>query len=49
MYGGEVEMQPQTKSSRSQAGIKNDKIKSLGWEQKQTLKDYIESVKKNKN
>jgi UDP-glucose 4-epimerase len=49
MYGGPVEMHPQTKSSRSQASVKNDKIKKLGWEQKHTLKDYIESIKKAKN
>lgn len=46
MYGGEIEMQPQTKSSRSDSGVKNDKIKSLGWVQKYNLKDYIENIKK---
>jgi hypothetical protein len=47
LYGGEVVMQPQTKSSRSQSGVKNDKIKNLGWQQKHKLKDYVEEVKKN--
>jgi UDP-glucose 4-epimerase len=48
MYGGEIEMQPQTKSSRSQSGVRNDKIKNLGWQQKHNLKKYIEDVKRNK-
>jgi UDP-glucose 4-epimerase len=48
MYGGEIVMQPQTKSSRSDSGVKNDKIKSLGWEQKHTLKKYVEDVKRNR-
>ncbi len=47
MYGGEIEMQPQTKSSRSDSGVKNDKIKKMGWVQKQKLKDYIEEIKSN--
>ena len=47
MYGGEIEMKEQTKSSRSQASIINDKLKDLGWSQKRKLKDYVESIKEN--
>lgn len=46
--GGEIQMQPQTKSSRSEAKVLNDKIKSLGWEQKYKLKDYLEEIKNSK-
>jgi UDP-glucose 4-epimerase len=46
-FGGAIEMQPQTKTSRSAAAVKNDKIKKLGWGQKHTLKEYIEDVKRN--
>jgi UDP-glucose 4-epimerase len=47
-FGGAIEMQPQTKTSRSAATVKNGKIKELGWEQKYNLRDYIDEVKNTK-
>jgi len=44
-FGGEIEMQPQTKMSRSSTGDDTSKIESLGWKPTRTLADYIESVK----
>jgi len=41
MFGGEVEMLPQTKSSRSTGAIDTAKLEALGWKQKRHLKDYI--------
>lgn len=48
MFGGEVEMKSQTKTSRSSVASDVSKLKQLGWEQKLQLKDYIESVKQEK-
>lgn len=41
MFGGEVEMLPQTKSSRSTGAIDTTKLEALGWKQERHLKDYI--------
>lgn len=49
MFGGEVEMREQTKSSRSESEVKTEKLKALGWQQKHNLKKYIEDVKRAKN
>ncbi len=49
MFGGEIEMHPQTKASRSSESDDTSKIESLGWKQKHKLKDYIEEIKKTKN
>jgi UDP-glucose 4-epimerase len=48
MFGGEVEMHPQTKTSRSAGADDTSKIELLGWKQKRHLKDYIEEIKKQK-
>jgi UDP-glucose 4-epimerase len=45
MFGGEVTMLPQTKSSRSSGSFDSSKIKALGWKQTKTLGDYIGSIK----
>lgn len=45
MFGGEVEMLPQTKSTRSTGAISTEKIEALGWHQEHFLKDYIEEAK----
>lgn len=45
MYGGEIEMHPQTKTSRSSVADDTEKIEALGWEQKRTLADYINERK----
>lgn len=48
MFGGEVEMHPQTKTSRSSGADDTSKIEALGWTQKHHLKEYIEEAKKAK-
>lgn len=46
MFGGEKEMLPQTKSTRSATMADTLNITRLGWEPKKSLKDYIEEAKK---
>lgn len=48
MFGGEIEMLPQTKSTRSSSEVDSIKIEALGWKPTKTLKEYIESIKSNK-
>lgn len=48
MYGGEIEMNPQTKTSRSSVADDTSKIEALGWKQQRSLKEYIEEVKAKK-
>jgi len=47
MFGGDVEMRPQTKVSRSSGADDTSKIEALGWRQKHLLKEYVDEVKKN--
>lgn len=47
LFGGEVEMKPQTKTSRSAVASDTSRIKDLGWKQEHTLEEYIEECKKN--
>lgn len=49
MYGGDIEMNPQTKTSRSSVADDTSKIESLGWKQQHSLKNYIEEVKRQKS
>jgi UDP-glucose 4-epimerase len=44
MFGGEVEILPATKTSRSSEAIDSAKIKALGWKQKRTLAGYIKEI-----
>lgn len=48
MFGGEIEMHPQTKISRSSGSDDTSKIEALGWKQQHSLKEYIEEEKKKK-
>lgn len=48
MFGGEIEMRPQTSQSRSSGAGDISRMKELGWKPTKTLKEYIESVKKQK-
>lgn len=48
MYGGEIEMRPQTSMSRSSSADDTSKIESLGWQQKRSLRQYIEEAKQAK-
>ncbi|KKU82080.1 MAG: ADP-L-glycero-D-mannoheptose-6-epimerase [Parcubacteria group bacterium GW2011_GWA1_47_8] len=45
MFGGDVAMLPQTKTSRSSGAMDTAKLEALGWKQKQTLEDYIRKIK----
>jgi UDP-glucose 4-epimerase len=45
MFGGPVEMRPQTKTSRSSVADDTSKIESLGWKQQRHLKEYVEEAK----
>lgn len=47
MFGGEIEMRPQTKMSRTSSADDTSKIEALGWKQKYSLRDYIDQVKQN--
>lgn len=48
MFGGEIKMLPETPISRSAQAIDSEKIKALGWTQKNKLVDYIAAIKKEK-
>ncbi|MHB1117954.1 MAG: NAD-dependent epimerase/dehydratase family protein [Minisyncoccota bacterium] len=48
MFGGEIIMLPQTKTSRSSGSMDTSKLEALGWKQKQKLSDYIEGCKEGK-
>jgi len=45
MFGREIQMTPQTKSTRSSSEVDSTKIETLGWKPTKTLKEYIESIK----
>lgn len=45
MFGGEIEMIPKTKSTRSSSEVDSSKLEALGWKPIKTLKEYIESIK----
>lgn len=47
MFGGEVEMLPQTQSTRSSTEVDSTKIEALGWKPTHTLEEYIEEIKRN--
>jgi UDP-glucose 4-epimerase len=47
MFGGEIEMQPQTKASRSSTSDDTMQLEALGWKQKHHLREYIEEIKNN--
>lgn len=45
MFGGEIEILPPTKTTRSYSVVDTKKIEALGWKQKRTLEEYIKFVK----
>lgn len=45
MFGGEIEMRPQTKMSRSSGADDVSKIEALGWKPHHTLAGYIDECK----
>lgn len=48
MFGGKIKMLPATKTTRSSVAVNSSKVKTLGWKQTKTLKDYIDSIKRGK-
>ena len=44
MFGCEVIMKPQTKTSRSSGADDTSKLEALGWRQKHTLEEYIKTI-----
>lgn len=45
MFGGEIEMLPVTKTTRSSAEVDTSKTRALGWVPKRHLPDYIQEVR----
>ena len=45
LFGCQIKMAPQTKTSRSSKAFSSAKIKKLGWKQKHTLQEYIDDIK----
>ena len=46
LFGGEIQMLPARQGNRMIAEVKSEKTRSLGWEPKRNIKDYIEYLKK---
>jgi len=46
MFGGEVVMLPERAGNRMGSGLDTEHARSLGWEAKRHLKDYIEKIKR---
>ena len=49
MFGGHLQYSLATQSTRSSEAVDSKEIKSLGWEQKHTLSEYIQGIKENEN
>ncbi len=47
MFGGEIEMLPQTKTSRSSVVVDSTKTRALGWAPQHHLGDYVQSARQN--
>ena len=47
MFGGEIKMIPERKGNRMSADILTERTRSLGWESKKSIVDYIDVLKKN--
>jgi UDP-glucose 4-epimerase len=46
MFGGEIMMMPERKTSRPSSPVDTQKTEALGWKQEHTLAGYIEEIKK---
>jgi UDP-glucose 4-epimerase len=44
MFGGEIEMLPATKTTRSGSVVDSSKVRTLGWEPKWHLPDYVKKL-----
>lgn len=47
MFGGPIEILPERKGNRLTAQVVSSKTEALGWEAKNSIKDYIEDEKRN--
>lgn len=47
MFGGEIEMLPERRGNRMLADVLTEKTTALGWVCRQSLEDYIETLRKN--
>ena len=47
LFGGDIVMHPQTKTSRSSVASDTTDLRKLGWKQEYDLKSYIEESKNN--
>lgn len=48
LFGDNIEMLPQTQSTRSSSTVNSSKLLALGWKPGETLKEYVEAIKKKK-
>lgn len=46
MFGGHIQYSVPTKSTRSSEAVDSYKVRTLGWEQRHTLKEYVETIKR---
>lgn len=44
MFGGKIEMLPQTETTRSKAEVDATKVRALGWKPTRRLEEYIKSI-----
>jgi UDP-glucose 4-epimerase len=49
MFGGPIELHSQTALSRSSGADDTSKLAALGWQQRHTLADYIDQVKRDRS
>ncbi len=48
LFGGEVVMMPERKTSRPSSSVDTSRIEALGWKPMRKLKEYIQEIKKEK-
>ncbi|MEW7976989.1 MAG: NAD-dependent epimerase/dehydratase family protein [Candidatus Sedimenticola endophacoides] len=48
MFGGKIEMVPGRKGNRMLADVVTDKTRALGWKPENSIKEYIERLKRNR-
>ena len=48
MFGGEIKMLPERKGNRMESIVDTSRVeKEFGWKAERTVREYIESLKKN--
>lgn len=46
LFGGEIQMMPERKTSRPNASVDTTKLRALGWTPQNNLQEYVEKVKR---